>query len=629
MAHPFPRRAGRLASLLCGLLVAGPAFAIEPAAGARPGQDPLAPGFFFRVIQRATGLDSPIGIANAGDGTNRLFIIEQGGRIRIWNGTTLLPTPFLDITSIVLSGGEQGLLGLAFHPNYESNGFFYVNYTCRNTAPGCSSGGFGTADSVLARYSVSATNPNVADPASARVMTVIDDPFSNHNGGNLIFGPDSFLYFATGDGGSGDDQCEYAQNTLWDFVSTGGACINTSRANRRTFWGKMLRLDVNQNVNQAPFYGIPATNPYQGANDPNDLVPDEIWAYGLRNPWRFSFDRVTGDLYIGDVGQNSREEVDFMQAPITNGGINFGWDVLEGFLCHENVPAGACNLFLNGGSTLPAFDYPRTDGATVIGGFVYRGRPFSNLITANYIFGDNSSGHVWRARRNGQGQWMPKELLFDTNTGPAGFGEDEAGRLFFAGLFNGSLNQIVPYSFLDVDPTHFSWRFVEALFEAQVTGGCGADNYCPSSTTSRGEMAVFLLRTKLGPAYTPPACANPTFADVPCSNIYAAWIYDLVARGVTSGCGGGLYCPNGPVTREQMAVFLLRTSQGPSYTPPACTAATFADVPCSSPFAPWIYDLVARNVTSGCGGGNFCPTTSVTRAEMAIFLVAMFGLTPV
>jgi hypothetical protein len=265
----------------------------------------------------------------------------------------------------------------------------------------------------------------------------------------------------------------------------------------------------------------------------------------------------------------------------------------------------------------------------VIGGFVYRGRPVSNLITGNYLFADNSSGHVWRTVRDQQGQWLPKVLLFDTNSGPAGFGEDDRGRLFFVGLFTGSLNQIVPHSFTDVEPTHFAWSFVEALFEAQVTGGCGGDLYCPASTTSRGEMAVFLLRTRFGPAYAPPACANPTFSDVPCSNLFAPWVYDLVARGVTAGCGGGLYCPNSPVTREQMSVFLLRTAEGPQYNPPTCTTPTFGDVPCGSPFAAWIEELVDRGVTGGCGNGNFCPAAAVNRAEMAIFLVAMFGLVPV
>jgi S-layer homology domain len=327
------------------------------------------------------------------------------------------------------------------------------------------------------------------------------------------------------------------------------------------------------------------------------------------------------------VGQNTREEVTLLPAPLAPG-RNFGWDVLEGFFCHENVPAGSCTAFLNGGSLLPAFDYPRSDGSTVIGGFVYRGRPVSQLMTANYIFADIGSGHFWRANRVNN-VWQ-KTLLFDApSTGPAGFGEDENGKLFFAGLFNGTLNQIVPYTFQDVDPDHFAWRFVEPLYEASVTGGCGGDNYCPAATTTRGEMAVFLLRTRFGPTYTPPACTNPTFSDVPCSNLFAAWIYDLVSRGVTAGCGNGQYCPNSAVTREQMAVFLLRTSQGPAYVPPACITPTFNDVPCSSGFARWIEELVRRGVTGGCGGGNYCPTAAVTRDQMAVFLVTMFGLVPI
>jgi S-layer homology domain len=196
-------------------------------------------------------------------------------------------------------------------------------------------------------------------------------------------------------------------------------------------------------------------------------------------------------------------------------------------------------------------------------------------------------------------------------------------------MFNGTLNQIVPYSFLDVDPSHFAWPFVEALYEASVTGGCGADNYCPDAATARGEMAVFLLRARFGAGYTPPPCTNAIFTDVPCSNAFAPWVYDLVARGVTSGCGNGQYCPGSPVTREQMAVFLLRTLEGPSYVPPACSVPTFADVPCASPYARWIEELVRRNITGGCGGGNYCPTTAVNRAQMAVFLVATFGLIPV
>jgi glucose/arabinose dehydrogenase len=593
-----------------------------------PGQ-PLAPGFFVRVIDRVSGLSTPIAVVNAGDGSGRLFALEQGGRIRIWNGTQLLPTPFLDISGLITGGPgtEQGLLGLAFHPDYETNGFFYVNYTCRGTAPACSGGGFSGGDAVIARYRVSA-NANVADPASAQVMIVVDDPFSNHNGGNLAFGPDGYLYIGLGDGGSGGDQCEYAQNLNWEFTppSPGGGCIATTRANRRAFWGKMLRIDVNQNMTASPFYGIPSSNPYTILNDPSDLIPDEIWAYGLRNPWRYSFDRLTGDLYVGDVGQNTREEITMLPAPLATA-RNFGWDVLEGFFCHENVPAGSCNTFLNGGSLLPALDYGRGEGSTVIGGYVYRGRPRSLALTGHYVFADLGSGHVWHTVPAATAPW-PKVLLFDSAAGPTSFGESEVGGLFMVGMFNGHLYQIQPYSFGDVPPEHFAWRFVEPLFEGEISSGCGGDNFCPEATTSRGEMAVFLLRTKLGTNYVPPACSNPTFADVPCSNIYADWIYDLVARGVTAGCGNGNYCPTGAVSRDQMAVFLLRTLD-PALDPPACTTPVFGDVPASSPFCRWVEELARRGITGGCGNGNFCPGQPVTRAQMAIFLVTTFSLKPI
>ncbi|HYH44159.1 MAG TPA: S-layer homology domain-containing protein [Thermoanaerobaculia bacterium] len=182
------------------------------------------------------------------------------------------------------------------------------------------------------------------------------------------------------------------------------------------------------------------------------------------------------------------------------------------------------------------------------------------------------------------------------------------------------------HTFLDVAPDFWAWRFVEAIENAGVTGGCGSGNFCPATVVSRGQMAVFLLAAAEGPSYDPPACTTPSFADVPCSNPLAPWIEELVRRGVTAGCGGGNYCPNGKVTREQMAVFLLATVEGPGYAPPACTTPLFGDVPCTSPFARWIHELVNRGVTAGCGNGNFCPAQQVTRAQMAIFLSTAFGL---
>jgi len=182
--------------------------------------------------------------------------------------------------------------------------------------------------------------------------------------------------------------------------------------------------------------------------------------------------------------------------------------------------------------------------------------------------------------------------------------------------------------FVDVPACHALHSFITSLVSAGVTGGCAVNpaRYCPDSSVTRAQMALFLLRAKGGPSYLPPACTNATFSDVPCSNPFAAWIYELVARGITTGCGGGRYCPNDPVTRAQMAVFLLLTYEPPGYVPPACTTATFSDVPCSDPFARWIYELVARGITAGCGGGGYCPASAVTRGQMAVFLVRTFSL---
>jgi glucose/arabinose dehydrogenase len=348
-----------------------------------------------------TALSSPTSITHAGD--QRLFITQQGGAIRIWDGAQLLATPFLTI-SPVGTGGEQGLLSVAFHPNYAQNGFFYVYYV--NDA----------GNVVIARYHVSA-NPNIADPASAAILLTIPHPASNHNGGQLQFGPDGYLYAGVGDGGGGCDDA--------------GSGCNSQRDN--LMLGKMLRLDVNQNVNVSPFHGVPPTNPFVGPGDPLDL----IWAKGLRNPWRFAFDRLTGSLFIGDVGQSSREEVDVQSADST-GGQNYGWKRMEGFACNTcdltNCPVAppACNSPL---LTLPVLDYDHGLGCAITGGYVYRGTEIPFLY-GKYLFGDLCSGRLWWARDN-EGTWS-----FTQFTPTAGnlwtFGQDLAGELYL-GLGDGSL----------------------------------------------------------------------------------------------------------------------------------------------------------------------------------------------
>ena len=329
----------------------------------------------------ATGLMRPVAIAHGGDGSGRLFITLQVGRIAVHDGRRVLAKPFLDIASLVSCCGERGLLSAAFHPQYARNGLFYVNYT--NTA----------GDTVIARYRVSA-DPNVADPRSGSILLTIAQPFANHNGGQLKFGPDGYLYIGMGDGGSGGDPGNRSQN-LGDLL------------------GKMLRIDVDG----AQPYAIPPSNPFVGKAG----ARGEIWAFGLRNPWRFSFDRKSGDLFIADVGQNRREEVNFQPAR-SRGGENYGWRLMEGSRCFN--PPSHCN---SGSLTLPILEYEPPAGCAIIGGYRYRGARFPQ-IAAMYFYGDYCSGRIWAATESG-GAWTAAVVL-DTPYSISTFGEDEAGELY-------------------------------------------------------------------------------------------------------------------------------------------------------------------------------------------------------
>jgi len=335
-----------------------------------------------------TSIDSPVAITHAGDGSGRLFITLQAGQILIYNGQQLLADPFLDIRALVSSGGERGLLSAAFHPNYVANGFFYVDYTDLN------------GDTVIARYQVS-LNPDVADPTSAVILLTIPQPFANHNGGQLQFGPDGNLYIGMGDGGSGGDPLNNAQ----DLTS---------------LLGKILRIAVGS----LP-YSIPTDNPF--VTNPN--ARPEVWAYGLRNPWRFSFDRRTGDLFIADVGQDQLEEVDF-QPQSSAGGENYGWRLMEGTSCFN--PASNCN---DGSLTLPILEYDHSLGCSVTGGYRYRGLENPGMLGL-YFYGDFCSGRIWGAAPDAQGNWVTTELL-DTDLQITAFGEDEDGELLVASLFPG------------------------------------------------------------------------------------------------------------------------------------------------------------------------------------------------
>lgn len=334
----------------------------------------------------AAGLDAPVAITHANDGSNRLFITLKGGRIVIYDGLAVLPTPFLDISTRVSTAGEQGLLSVAFHPGYAVNGLFYVDYTDT------------TGATVIASYAVSGDS-NLADAASARILLTIPQPFQNHNGGQLQFGPDGYLYIGMGDGGSGGDPGNNAQNLT-------------------TLLGKMLRIDVDG----AMPYTVPADNPF--FSDPP--ARPEIWALGLRNPWRFSFDRVFGDMFIADVGQNSREEVNF-QPSTSPGGENYGWRLMEGSQCFN--PASGCN---DGSLVLPVLEYSHSSGCSVSGGYRYRGLRYPGLEGV-YFYADFCSGRVWGAQEDDRGEWTAEALL-DTNLQITAFGEDADGEIYLAHL---------------------------------------------------------------------------------------------------------------------------------------------------------------------------------------------------
>ena len=360
------------------------------------------------LTQFATGFTNPVEITHAGD--SRLFVVQQGGLIKIVNANgTTNATPFLNLSSIISTGGERGLLGLAFHPNYATNGFFFVNYT--NTA----------GNTVIARYSVSA-NPNVASTTGTILMT-ITQPFSNHNGGSIKFGPEGYLYIGMGDGGSGGDPGNRSQNISDNL-------------------GKMLRIDVNSSV--APFYTNPTTNPYVGI-----AGNDEIWAIGLRNPWKFSFNRLNGDLWIADVGQNAIEEIDKISSPLPNTGINFGWRCYEGNSTYNTNGCAAASTM-----TFPFTQYARSGGAcSVTGGYVYTGTLYPNFQN-KYFFTDYCDDKIRMVNSAGT---ITTTSSFSGNSF-ATFGEDVAGELYVAGISSGIIFKIQDASFgtSDFEKNEFS-----------------------------------------------------------------------------------------------------------------------------------------------------------------------------
>jgi glucose/arabinose dehydrogenase len=479
-----------------------------------------------------TGLTSPVGIVHAG--ADRLFVVQRTGQIVIVDGTQVLTPAFLDIAGLIACcDGERGLLGLAFHPEYATNGSFFVLYT--ENAPSPQPDG----SIVIARYQRSAGNPDLANPALGQVLLRIPHTmFANHNGGQLTFGPDGYLYAAIGDGGGGGDPLNSGQSL-------------------GTLLGKLLRIDVD---GAAP-YAIPADNPFVGVAG----ARGEIWAYGLRNPWRFGFDRLTGDLFIGDVGQGAREEIDFQPAT-SPGGENYGWPCMEGSAPYDPARTG-CGP---GPRVLPILEYTHAAGdCSVTGGFRYRGQQHPGLFGV-YLFADFCTGRIWGGYQSGTGAWS-SALLLDSSLLISSFGEDQAGELYVADL-NGGLYRVVELVPIQVTALAANLASPQPAgtpitWTATVTGGSGSYQYRFWRRTTGGYMIV----QDYGPSATFTWTPGP--ADVGTHQV-AVWVRNATSSAEVEA--GGVATPftvtagAGPV--QVTALMANRTSPQPVGTAITWTA---------------------------------------------------------
>jgi glucose/arabinose dehydrogenase len=360
--------------------------------------DPTAISISFEPYVTVAG--GPLAITAPDDGTDRLFVATKAGQIRIVRDGLVEPDPMLDIGGLVSNGGEQGLLGIAVHPAFPGDPRVFVDYTDLD------------GDTVLASYHLDPADPDRLDPGSATTILSVDQPYANHNGGAVGFGPDGFLYVGLGDGGSGGDPQDNGEHL-------------------DTLLGKILRIDVDSVGAGGVPYAIPPENPFANVSG----ARPEIWLTGLRNPWRFAFDRLTGDLWIGDVGQNAWEEVDL--APAGVGGLDFGWDRMEGSHCFE--PETGCPT---DGLTPPLTEYGHEEGCTIIGGTVYRGTA-QGLLAGGYLFGDYCTGRLWAIPASAGATGPVEPVRVGTaGAGLAGFGEDDAGELYAANL-DGTISRVV------------------------------------------------------------------------------------------------------------------------------------------------------------------------------------------
>jgi hypothetical protein len=543
------RRIGRGALAAAVVFVACPVFA----------QIQLAPV--------ASSLSSPLFVGDARDGSGRLFIVERDGIIRVLQPGSSTPTVFLDIGTKVVAGGEQGLLGLAFHPQYSSNRRFFVFYTR-----------LGDGTLVIAEYTAS-SNPDVANQSEKIILTIPHPTFTNHNGGMLAFGADGYLYIGVGDGGSGNDPPNNAQNT-------------------DVLLGKVLRIDINPPAGSPSPYVVPVDNPFAGAV----AGRDEIFALGLRNPWRFSFDRLTNEQWLADVGQSTREEVD---APILNGG-NYGWRVFEGFVCTGLGPA-SCDDRTS--YQFPVFEYAHTGGrCSITGGYVYRGLQGS-LPSGTYVYGDYCSGEIFG--------WdgTTQRVLLDTTLNISSFGEDEEGELYVVDL-GGTVSKIVgsqppqPWTFT-ANPSSIqagqstvlsfttTTNDVHNVFISGVRPSytCGASSCSGSLTVSPSTTTTYTLDTTnaAGVPY-PPLNVTVTVNSPPGSN----WTF--TANPATLDAGQSSVLSFTTTTNDVHNVFI--SGVRPSYT---CGASSCSGSLTVSPSSTTTYTLTSTN-----SAGTPYPSLSVT-----------------
>ena len=557
---------GTIMALVAVLPAAMPVAARDPSS-ARPSQrsidliEPTALTSGQLTIVRVTGgLSGPLGVTHAGDGSGRIFVVQRGGRVRVVKSRTLQPGYFLDVGSRIVAGGEQGLLGLAFHPDFAANGYVYVYYTRASDG-----------DIIVARLTSNAARTFAPLTSEKLLLRIEHSAHANHNGGAMAFGPDGYLYLGVGDGGGAGDPLGSGQD-------------------KESLLGKILRIDVD-GTGSGPYnnYAIPADNPFVGK-----AGLDSIWAYGLRNPWRIGFDRATGNLFIADVGQDRYEEVDREPAS-TAGGLNYGWNVMEGTHCY---PSGdSCN---KSGKILPVAQYDHSLGCSITGGYVYRGS--HRDLQGQYVYGDFCSGRIWTMNETGTSETVRR----DTGLAISSFGESEGGELFVTDL-NGSLYRVIAPEFSDIANSTFlddiHWLFYEG-----ITGGCGGGKFCPTASVTRVQMAQFLVR-----AFDYPPTDTNYFTDD--NGITGeSSINALRAAGITSGCAPTLFCPTRPVTRAQMAIFLDKALGLPP------TGTDFFDDDDGKTGEASINRLAAAGITGGCGTRKYCPTASVTREQMAAFL---------